>query len=64
MARETRSGTKAVVVFIGVLAVSAILAYYLHFRPLADAVPTPDEVGPSPQEVQGSRPPLRRDQAA
>jgi hypothetical protein len=53
MSRERRSRTKAVVTVVAVLLVTALLAYALHLRPARQAVPTPEEVGPSPEEVVG-----------
>lgn len=55
MAPERTSGTEAVVTLIVLLLLSAILAYFLHFRPAAETVPTLEEVRPAPREV-GARP--------
>jgi hypothetical protein len=54
MPREHRAGTKAVIILIAVVLLSALLAYFLHFRPAAETVPTPEEVGPRPEEVRGT----------
>jgi hypothetical protein len=56
MAKERRSRTKAVVILIVVLLLTAVLAYILHLRPARQDVPTPAEVGPSLEEVQGTPP--------
>jgi hypothetical protein len=52
MSRERGSRTKAVVVVVAVLLLTAILAYLLHLRPAGEMAPTPEEVGPRPEEVR------------
>jgi hypothetical protein len=52
MSRERGSRTKAVVVVVAVLLLTAILAYLLHLRPAGEMTPTPGEAGPRPEEAQ------------